>query len=96
MSRRPSNRGGAGNGVSLCPPEGFAGFMRNIAPGLADVAEIPFGPLRELAALFVAVPPDVKGVAQLGQQPSKLASTMMIYHRFMGASGHVQLLWLIS
>jgi hypothetical protein len=38
------------------------------------------------------VPPDMDGLAQLGQQLSEQAATMMIYHRFMGESGHVQLL----
>jgi hypothetical protein len=95
MTPAPLNQGDAGIGVSSCPPEGFVGFVRNIAPGLADVVEIPLGPLGQFAPLFIAVAPDMDGLAQLGQQLSELAATMMIYHRFMGVSGHVQLLRLI-
>jgi hypothetical protein len=53
--------------------------------------EVAIGPLGELTAGAVTLPPDVESLAQLVQN----AMGMMICHRFMGAGGHFQLLKLI-
>jgi hypothetical protein len=45
----------------------------------------------QLAPINLALPPDVEGFAELGEKPG----TMMIYHRFMCAGGHFNLLKLI-
>jgi hypothetical protein len=49
---------------------------------------VAIGPLRQFAALPVPLAPDVKGLAELGQNPG----TMMIYHRLMRVYGHFYLL----
>jgi hypothetical protein len=78
-------------GCVLSPPEGFFGFVDNVAPGQADVMEIAIGPLGEFTTGAVTLPPGVESLAQLVQN----ARNMMICHRFMGAGGHFQLLKLI-
>jgi hypothetical protein len=87
----PLDEGGAGIGGSSSPPEGLFDLMGDIAAGQADVMQVPVGPLRELTAALVALAPDVQGLAELGQK----AWNMMICHRFVGISGHFQLLELI-
>ena len=75
-------------GCDLSPPERFFGLVGDVAPGDADVVQLPFGPPGQFAALLVTLPTDMEGFDQLGQK----ARTMIIYHRLMRASGHFQLL----
>jgi hypothetical protein len=72
-------RGDAGLAASSCPPKRLFDFVSNVAPGNADIVHVAIGPLRQLAALPLPLAPDVKGIAELGQNPG----TMMIYHRLM-------------
>jgi hypothetical protein len=74
--------------LPLSPPEWFFGFVDDVAPRQADVMEVALGPLREFLAGLVTLPPNVDGLAQLGQN----TLNMMICHRFMVQSGHFQLL----
>ena len=53
--------------AALSLPERFVGFVEGIARGNADVVEVPVGPLGEFAAVLVALPPDMDGLGQLGQ-----------------------------
>jgi hypothetical protein len=50
--------------------------------------KVALGPLGEFLADAVALPPSVKGLTELGQN----TPNMMICHRFVGQSGHFQLL----
>src|SRR5882757_10952992 len=78
--------------AALGPPERFFGFVDDVAPGQADVVQVALGPVGQLAALVLPIPPNMQGFADLGPE----AGTMMISHRFMGAGGHGRLLKLIS
>jgi hypothetical protein len=69
------------------PPEGFFGFVRDVAPGQADIVQVALGPVAEFLASLITLPPGVKGLAQLAQN----ALNMIICHRFVVQSGHVQL-----
>ena len=53
--------------------------------------EVALGPLGEFLTDAVALAPGVEHLAQLGQN----ARAMTICHRFMGLSGHLQLLQLV-
>src|SRR5689334_14972824 len=75
-------------GCHLSPPKRLVGLVGDIAPGDADVVQLPIGPTRQLPAGLVALPPDMEGLSQLAEK----ARYMMIYHRFMGVSGHLRLL----
>ena len=70
------------------PPERLFGLESDVALGEADVMKVAVGPLRELLTGALALPPGVEGLAQLGQN----TPNMMICHRFVGQSGHFQLL----
>jgi hypothetical protein len=76
------------------PPEGFFGFVRDVAPGQADIVQVALGPMAQFLASLVPSPPGVEGVAQLAQN----TSNMMICHKFVVQSGHFQLrkLWLAA
>src|ERR1700722_10630737 len=50
--------------------------------------QIALGPMGQFATLALAIAPDVNGIAELRQKPG----FMMIYHRFMWTSGHLNLL----
>jgi len=50
--------------------------------------EVTIGPLGEFLAGAIALAPGVEEFAQLGQN----TTNMMICHRFVGQSGHFQLL----
>jgi hypothetical protein len=66
------------------PPEGFIGFVRDVAPGQADIVQVALGPMAEFLAGLITLPPSVEGLAQLAQN----APNMMICHQFMVQSGH--------
>jgi hypothetical protein len=80
MSRRPSIEAAPAEAAFSGPPERFFGFEKDVAPRQADVVKIALGPLGELVTGTVALPPNVEGLAQLGQN----APNMMICHRFVG------------
>jgi hypothetical protein len=84
-------RGGAGIGGSSSPPEGLLGFASDVAPRQPDIVQVPVGPLGELAAGLVTLPPRMNGLAQMGQN----AQTMMICHRLVRVGRHFRLLKLI-
>src|SRR5205823_2621576 len=73
------------------PPERLFGFVGDIAPGPADVVQLAVRPFAQFLARAVALPPDMESIDHLRKQ----AWSMMIYHRFVGVSGHVRLLQLI-
>jgi hypothetical protein len=66
------------------PPEWFFGFVRNVAPGQADIVQVALGPMGEFLSGLITLPPGVEGLAQLAQN----APNMMICHHFMVQSGH--------
>jgi hypothetical protein len=70
------------------PPERLFGLESDVALGEADVMKVAVGPLREFLTGAVALPPGMEGLADLGQN----TPNMMICHRFVGQSGHFQLL----
>src|SRR6201999_937229 len=84
----PLNEAAPARLLPSSPPEGFLGLVHDVAPGQADVVKFAGAPLRQLLAGAIALPPDVDGLAEVGQN----ARNMMICHRFMGQSGHFQLL----
>jgi hypothetical protein len=53
--------------------------------------QIALGPMGQFAPLALTIAPNVERLTKLGQDPG----TMMIYHRFLCASGHFNLLKLI-
>jgi hypothetical protein len=73
------------------PPKRLFGFENDVAPGQADIVQVTVAQFSELTPLLLALPPDMEGLAELGEKPR----TMMIYHRFMRESGHLRLLKLI-
>src|SRR6185312_12860390 len=81
-------RGDASLAASSRPPKRLFDFVRDVAPGNADVVHVALGPLRQLAALPLPLAPDKKGVAELGQN----SGAMMIYHLMMRIDGHFSLL----
>jgi hypothetical protein len=88
IGRRPSNEAAPAWLLPSSPPEGFIGFVRDVAPRQADIVEVALRPMAEFLAGLVTLPPGVKGLGQLAQN----APNMMICHRFMVQSGHFQLL----
>jgi hypothetical protein len=70
------------------PPERLFGLESDVALRETDVMKVAVGPLGEFLTGAVALPPSVKCLAQLGQN----TRNMMICHRFVGQSGHFQLL----
>jgi hypothetical protein len=71
----------------LSPPEGFFRLARDIAPGKSDVVQVAVGPLRQFTPRTLALAPDMKRLAKLGEK----ARMMIICHRFMGTGGHIGL-----
>jgi hypothetical protein len=50
--------------------------VSDIAPGKTDIMQVALGPLGQFTPLAPTIAPDVKGLADLGQN----AGIMMIYH----------------
>src|SRR5260370_30510734 len=72
----------------LRPPKRLFGLVNDVATRKSDVMQVPVGPLCQLTPLALTLAPGMEGLAELGEK----ARTMIIYHRFMCASGHFNLL----
>jgi hypothetical protein len=58
------------------PPKRLFGFEHDVAPGEADIVQVTGAQLGELAALDLALTPDMEGFHDPGEKPR----SMMIYH----------------
>jgi hypothetical protein len=70
------------------PPKRLFSLVDHVAPGKPDIMPLALAQFGQLAPIALTLPPDVKCLAKLRKKPG----TMMIYHRFMRASGHFNLL----
>jgi hypothetical protein len=69
-------RDDAGLAADLCSPKRLFGLANDIAPGKTDIMHVALGPLGQFAPLALPIAPNMKSLAELGQN----AGTMMIYH----------------
>jgi len=67
------------------PPERLVDFVIDVGPGPADIVKVAFAPMRKLLTAPVALPPNLEGLTQLGQD----SPNMMICHRFVCQSRHL-------
>jgi hypothetical protein len=58
------------------PPKRLFGLVGDIAPGKADIMQVASAHFGQLAPINLALPPDVEGLAELGEKPG----TMIICH----------------
>jgi hypothetical protein len=58
------------------PPKRLFGLGDDVAPGKADIVQVTGTHFGQLPPIDLALPPDVKGLAELGKKPG----TMMICH----------------
>jgi hypothetical protein len=50
----------------LGPPKRLFEFVRDVAPGDADIVQVALGPACELLAIAITLPPEMKGLANAG------------------------------
>jgi hypothetical protein len=63
----------------LSPPKRLFEFVRDVAPGDADIVQVALGPACELPAIAITLPPEMKGVHEHRRQPlCRLAGQLLV------------------
>ena len=62
----------------LGPPKRLFEFVRDVAPGDADIVQVVLGPACELPAISITLPPEMKGLRERRQPLCHLAGQLLV------------------